>query len=143
MDLIPGADQGVFVLIVLTVRPENQQALIDTIRSAGDPAAVPGLRSISLLRSLDGTQVINHMHWASQQAYQEASASLPVIRNTRAGVQRLAESAATNIYAAVSLSSPTGGGRPGRRARAGPGGRSGRRRRRGAPRRSSGRARRG
>jgi heme-degrading monooxygenase HmoA len=103
VNLMPAEDQGVFVLIVLTVRPGSQQALIDVIRSAGDPATVPGLRSINLLRSLDGTQVINHMHWASQEAYEEASASLPVIADTRAEVQRLIENAATNIYEAVSL----------------------------------------
>lgn len=103
---IPEQDQGVFVLIVLTVAPGQQQALIDTIRAAGDPATVPGLRSISLLRSLDGTQVINHMHWASRAAYEEASARLPVIRDTRAGVQRLIEHAATNVYEAVSLAPP-------------------------------------
>lgn len=100
MNLIPTEDQDLFVLIVLTVRPENQQALIDTIRSAGDPARVPGLRSINLLRSLDGRQVINQMHWASQEAYEEAR-RLPVIKNTRAEVQGLAEKAVTNIYEAV------------------------------------------
>jgi heme-degrading monooxygenase HmoA len=103
VNLIPTEHQGLFVLIVLTVRPENQQALIDTIRSAGDPAKVPGLASINLLRSLDGTQVINHMHWASQEAYEDARGHLPVIKNTRAEVQRLTENAATNIYEAVSL----------------------------------------
>jgi heme-degrading monooxygenase HmoA len=104
VNLIPTENQALFVLIVLTVRPENQQALIDTIRSAGDPAKVPGLHSINLLRSLDGTQVINHMHWASKEAYEEARTHLPMIKNTRAGVQRLIENAATNIYEVVSLS---------------------------------------
>jgi heme-degrading monooxygenase HmoA len=128
VNLIPAQDQGVFVLIVLTVRPGKQLAVIDTIRAAGDAATVPGLRSISLLRSLDGTQVINHMHWASRQAYEEASAALPAIRDTRAGVRRLIEHAAANVYEAVSpaplagparqgLSSP-GCGAAGRPARA-------------------------
>ena len=114
MNLIPAGDQGVFVLIVLTVAPGRQQALIDVIRSAGDPATVPGLRAINLLRSLDGTQVINHMHWASQEAYADASARLPAIRDTRAEVQRLADRAATNIYEVVSLGPPlAGSGRQG------------------------------
>lgn len=104
MNLIPTQNQGLFVLIVLTVRPENQQALIDTIRWAGDPAQVPGLYSINLLRSLDGKQVINHMHWASKEAYEEARAHFPVIKNTRAEVQQLIENAATNIYEVVNLS---------------------------------------
>jgi hypothetical protein len=37
-------------------------------------------------------------------AYEEARAHLPVIKNTRAGVQRLIENAAANIYEVVSLS---------------------------------------
>lgn len=104
MNLIPTENQGVFVLIALTVRPESQQALIDTIRSAGDPAQIPGLRSINLLRSLDGTQVINHMHWASKEAFEDARAHLTMIENTRTEVQRLIEDSATNIYEVVSLS---------------------------------------
>lgn len=109
MNLIPTENQGLFVLIALTVRPENQQALIDTIHSAGDPAQIPGLRSINLLRSLDGTQVINHMHWASEQAYEDARTHLPMIKNTRVEVQRLIENAATNIYEVVSLLSGSTG----------------------------------
>ncbi|MCU1641269.1 MAG: antibiotic biosynthesis monooxygenase [Nocardia sp.] len=98
MNLIPTENPGLFVLIVLTVRPENQQTLIDTIRSAGDQATVPGLRSINLLRSLDGTQVINHMHWAGKEEFEQARAHLPLIENTRAAVQQLVEHATTNIY---------------------------------------------
>lgn len=101
MNLTPSDDHGVVVLITLTVRPGNQQAVIDVLRSAGDPAQVPGLLSIRLLRSLDGTQVINHMHWADEDAYERARARLPVVQNTRAAVRRLAESAATNVYAVV------------------------------------------
>jgi heme-degrading monooxygenase HmoA len=56
------------------------------------------------LRSLDGTQVINHMHWASKEAFEEARAHSPMIENTRAGVQRLIENSAMNIYEVVSLS---------------------------------------
>jgi hypothetical protein len=104
VNFIPTESQGVFVLIALTVRPENQQALIDTIRSAGDPAQIPELRSVNLLRSLDGTQVINNMHWVSEQAYEDARTHLPVIKNTRAEVQRLIEDSTTNLYEAVSLS---------------------------------------
>jgi heme-degrading monooxygenase HmoA len=81
----------------------GRQLVVDTIRSAGDPAQVPGLRSINLLRSLDGTQVINHMHWNSKQAYEDARA-LPVVTNTRAAVLRLIEDAATHICERLSLS---------------------------------------
>ena len=63
-------NQDVFVLIALTVRPENQQTVIDTVLSAGDPADVPGLRSVELFRSLDGTRVVNYAQWQSAEAYQ-------------------------------------------------------------------------
>src|ERR1700760_1850966 len=63
-------NQDVFVLIALPGRPENQQTVIDTVLSAGDPADVPGLRSVELFRSLDGTRVVNQMHWDSRQAYE-------------------------------------------------------------------------
>jgi len=107
VNVIPTDPPGVFVVVALTVRPENQQAIIDTVRSAGDPTTVPGLVSINLLRSLDGTQVINHMHWASRDAYEEAGGQLPAIKNTREQVLRLIEDHSTNIYEAVDLGAPS------------------------------------
>lgn len=101
MNLIPTPNQGVFVLIVLTVQPENQQTVIDTIRSAGDPALIPGLLSLDLLRSLDGTQVINHMHWADRSAFEQARVDIPAIQNVRSDVLGLIESASSNIYEVV------------------------------------------
>ena len=107
MNRTPTDTPGVFVVVALTVRPENQQAIIDTVRSGGDPAGVPGLVSINLLRSLDGTQVINHMHWASQEAYEKAGEQLSAIKNTREQVLRLIEDHSTNIYEAVSIGAPS------------------------------------
>jgi heme-degrading monooxygenase HmoA len=95
--LVPAAAEGVFVLVQLTVRPENQQLVIDAVLSEGNPATVPGLYSINLLRSLDGTQVINHMHWASKEAYEQGG-ELPPVRDTRAAVLRLIEGASTTIF---------------------------------------------
>lgn len=103
MNLVPTQNDGIYVLIVLTVRPENQQALIDAIREAGDPAQIPGLRAINLLRSLDGTKVINHMHWVSKDAFVEARETLSVIERTRAEVERLIEHADTNLYEVISI----------------------------------------
>jgi heme-degrading monooxygenase HmoA len=86
--IIPAADQADFFAInVFQVRPENQQRLIDCIRSAGDATTIPGLLSMHLLRSKDGTQVTNHMHWASREAFDQATADDPVIRATRTAVQ--------------------------------------------------------
>jgi heme-degrading monooxygenase HmoA len=104
VNLIPAEDhQGLFAVNVFTVRPENQQALVDAIRSAGDPGEIPGLLSIHLLRSLDGRQVINHMHWASKEAFEEAVAHHPAIEATRAVVEGLIENARPNLYEVVSL----------------------------------------
>ena len=42
---------------VFTVEPVNQQRLVDCIRNAGDASAIPGLLSMHLLCSTDGTRV--------------------------------------------------------------------------------------
>jgi heme-degrading monooxygenase HmoA len=104
----PTEDRGVVVLIALTVRPENQRDVIETIRSAGDPARIPGLRSIDLLRGLDGTQVINQMRWTSAEAFRDARAHLALIEDTRAEVQRLVEGATTTLYEVVGPASRPG-----------------------------------
>jgi heme-degrading monooxygenase HmoA len=107
MNIIPNPDEaGLLAVNVFTVRPENQQALIDCIRSAGDPADVPGLRSMHLLRSHDGTRVINHMHWASEEAFAAATAGDPVIAATRERVGELVEGARPDRYEVIQLGTP-------------------------------------
>jgi heme-degrading monooxygenase HmoA len=91
MNIIPLADQSVLVFNVFAVSPENQQALVDRIRSAGNPAEIPGLRAQHLLRSVDGTQVMNHMHWDSEAAFRKAAATSPVLTATRTRVHELIE----------------------------------------------------
>jgi heme-degrading monooxygenase HmoA len=91
------------VQIALTVRPENQQAVIDIIRTAGDPSRVPGLRSVTLLRSLDGTRVVNQLRWADRAAFESARAGLPLIAEIRAAVQRLTGGATTDSYEVVEV----------------------------------------
>lgn len=88
----------VVVQVVLTVRPEHQQAVIDAIRAAGDPADVPGLRALTLLQGADGTRVINHMRWAGRDAYEWARAHVPQIAATRDRVARLVDDAVTHVY---------------------------------------------
>ncbi|MFJ4653930.1 antibiotic biosynthesis monooxygenase [Nocardia sp. NPDC088792] len=104
MNLIPTENQGLFVLIVLTVHPDNQQKVLDTIRSAGNPTLIPGLLSLHLLRSLDGTQIINHMHWADKPSFEQARANIPAIQNLRSEVLALIESATSNLYEVVARS---------------------------------------
>ncbi len=36
-----------------------------------------------LLRSNDGTQVINHMHWENEKAFKQATANNPAIVDAR------------------------------------------------------------
>ena len=101
MNLIPTPGHGLLAINVFTVRPENQGPLIDAIHAAGDPADVPGLLSMHLLRSLDGTQVINHMHWSDEEAFRRAVRDDPVIAATREHVGRLIEGAGPNLYEVV------------------------------------------
>jgi heme-degrading monooxygenase HmoA len=98
VNIIPAGESGILVFNIFTVRPENQQALIDCIRDGGDAAGIPGLLGMRLLRSLDGTQVINHMQWESEAAMRAATSTHPVIAAIRERVGELVESASPNRY---------------------------------------------
>jgi len=82
---------GVLLFNVFRVRPENQRALADAIRTGGDPGALPGLVSMNVLRSEDGTHVINQMYWESRAALDQAVATSPAIAATRKAVSTLIE----------------------------------------------------
>ena len=53
---------------VFTVRPENQQKLVDLLVEATDKTMrkLPGFLSASIHRSLDGTKVVNYAQWRSK-----------------------------------------------------------------------------
>ena len=53
---------------VFTVRPENQQKLVDMLVEATDETMkkLPGFISASIHRSLDGTKVVNYAQWRSK-----------------------------------------------------------------------------
>ena len=53
---------------VFTVRPENQQKLVDMLVEATDKTMrkLPGFLSASIHRSLDGTKVVNYAQWRSK-----------------------------------------------------------------------------
>jgi len=90
--IIPSAEQPDFFAVnVFRVRPETQQQMIDRIRHAGDPADLDGLLSMHLLRSKDGTHVINHMHWASREQFKRAGSNASVIESTRLAIRRFIE----------------------------------------------------
>jgi heme-degrading monooxygenase HmoA len=103
MNLLTTAGQGLVAVNVFTVPPDNQQEVIDCIRDAGDAATIPGLLSMHLLRSLDGTQVINHMHWESREAFEAATRDNPVIAATRDRVRRLRHGTKPNRYEVIDV----------------------------------------
>ncbi|HEY2698271.1 MAG TPA: antibiotic biosynthesis monooxygenase [Pseudonocardiaceae bacterium] len=102
MNVIPLDGHGVLIFNVFTVRPENQQALVDCIRTAGDPGEIPGLRSQRVLRSLDGTQVVNHMHWDSEEAFRQGAAKVPWLTAARKRVHDLIEGTGPQRFEIVS-----------------------------------------
>ncbi|KAA9150889.1 hypothetical protein FPZ12_040215 [Amycolatopsis acidicola] len=105
MNILPTGD-GILAINVFTVRPENQQALVDCIVGAGDPAVIPGLKSMHLLRSVDGTQVINQMHWADEESFSRATKENGLIAATRDKVGALIEGARPGRYEVVPWPSP-------------------------------------
>lgn len=101
MNLIPTDGGGLIAINVFTVKPENQQAVIDAIQGGGDPAGIPGLRAMHLLRSTDGTKVINHMYWDSERALTAATRTDPRISATMKKVSALIEGAAPGHYEVI------------------------------------------
>jgi YD repeat-containing protein len=103
MNLIPTDGGGLVAINVFTVKPENQQAVIDAITAGGDPAGIPGLRSMHLLRSTDGTKVINHMTWDSEDALRAATRTDERITSTMRKVSALVEGAAPGHYEVIPI----------------------------------------
>lgn len=59
------------VIIIFTVKPEQQQELIDTIKELLATVEVqPGFVSANLHKSLDGVKVANYAQWKSMEAYE-------------------------------------------------------------------------
>jgi heme-degrading monooxygenase HmoA len=94
-------DDEFAVQITLTVAPERQRAVVDALRAVGDPAQVPGLRGMTVLRSLDGTRVVNQLRWSSEAAFDAARARDPLVAATRAVAEHLVQRAETARYQVV------------------------------------------
>lgn len=65
------AGRKILTLInVFTVKPENQQRLIDVLTEADQSVIkeLPGYISANFHRSLDGTKVTNYAQWESNEA---------------------------------------------------------------------------
>lgn len=80
------SEQDVVTLInVFTVKPEDQQRLVDLLAEASETAMnkLPGYISANIHKSLDGTKVTNYAQWRSLEEYEaalEAPAAQPHLR---------------------------------------------------------------
>lgn len=66
-------EQDVVTLVnVFTVKPENQQRLVDVLVEATETAmnGLPGYVSANIHRSLDGTRVVNYAQWRSREDFE-------------------------------------------------------------------------
>lgn len=95
------------VIIVLSVDPENQQALLDTLTEPDEwVKTFPGYRSHSILRGTDGTFVVNYAQWDSKELY-DTFHNLPEserpekIREGRAFARTLVTDRNANTYTVV------------------------------------------
>ena len=102
MNIIQTDGSGVLFINIFTVKPENQEALIACMREGVSPD-MPGLVSANLLKSRDGTKVINQMIWESQEAFAQATAGNPSIATTRQRVHELMDAAAPDAFDVVNL----------------------------------------
>ena len=59
------------VMVIFTVKPEQQQELIDTIKEFSETVKTqPGFVSANLHKSIDGVKVVNYAQWSSMDAYE-------------------------------------------------------------------------
>lgn len=95
------------VLVLLGVEPENQKELLDTLAKPDEwLKTVPGYRSHTYYRGLDGTFVVNYAQWESKESY-DAFHTLPEderptdVREGRVRARSLARSRWANSFRAV------------------------------------------
>lgn len=71
-NIVPGS-KIITSITVFTVKPENQQKLIDLLVRAAEETVPrqPGFISINIHRSLDRTQVVSYSQWESRQAFED------------------------------------------------------------------------
>jgi len=104
------------VITVFGVAPENQKALVDVLAHRDEHVlTLPGYRSHSILRGVDGTYVVNYAQWDDRRSY-ERFHTLPEderpadARRLRAEGRSLMTSRWSNTYQVVhSRSAATAG----------------------------------
>ncbi len=106
VELTPGDDVHT-VTIVLDVAPENQDELVTTLSRPDEwVRALPGYRSHTIFRGVDGTFVVNYAQWDSKELY-DAFHFLPEeerpqqVREGRARARELVTSLASGSYRVV------------------------------------------
>lgn len=95
------------VFVILNVDPENQRELLDALAEPDEwIKTVPGYRSHTYYRGIDGTFVVNYAQWESKESY-DAFHALPEeqrpsdVRNGRLRARSLITSRWANTYTAV------------------------------------------
>jgi heme-degrading monooxygenase HmoA len=102
------ADRNDYTFIsVVEVSPQDQAALVDAMTQPAEwLLTVPGYRSHSVLRSIDGTSVVTYSQWDDQEshdAFQELPEAKrpPGAQQAAAAVRSLATSQTSNAYRVV------------------------------------------
>ncbi|MBR7672884.1 antibiotic biosynthesis monooxygenase family protein [Streptomyces daliensis] len=92
------------VLIVLESEPENQKDLVDTMAQPDEWLLdVPGYRSHTIMRGINGSFLVNYAQWDSKELY-DAFHTLPeeerpdYVRRTRTRARSLATSRWANTF---------------------------------------------
>ena len=93
-------DNNVVTLInVFTVRPEQQQRLVNSLIEATEAVMKyqPGFVSANIHKSLDGTRVTNYAQWRSREAF-EAMLGNPEANVHMQQAARVAEKFEPHLY---------------------------------------------
>jgi heme-degrading monooxygenase HmoA len=106
IEISPGRDDYT-VIIVMEVDPENQKTLVDSLAQPDEwILTVPGYRSHSILRGIDGTFVLNYAQWESKKRYdtfhEMPEGERPAdVRRARAQARSVLKSRDANSYHVV------------------------------------------
>jgi quinol monooxygenase YgiN len=92
MTTISKENKVVTLINVFTVKPENQQPLIDLLIEATDKTMkhLPGFVSANIHKSLDGAKVVNYAQWRRREDF-EALQQNPEARLHMEAAAKLAE----------------------------------------------------
>lgn len=94
----------VTLINVFDVAPEHQAELIDLLEAGADQTMrrLPGFISATIHRSLDGTKVVNYMHWESTAAF-EATFDEPAAQDVRSRIAAVVQGYELTPYQVCSI----------------------------------------